>query len=85
MMSVILGIGALVTGYYGMNIPRLATMLMHGAVSICRRLVKTGIAYSRHSDLRVADQPEISKANPVSPTLLHQPFADLNECIVFYF
>jgi hypothetical protein len=34
MMSVILGIGALVTGYYGMNIPHLETVLTHGAVSI---------------------------------------------------
>jgi hypothetical protein len=34
MMSVILGIGALVTGYYGMNIPHLATVLTHGALSI---------------------------------------------------
>lgn len=34
MMSVILGIGALVTGYYGMNIPHLATVLTHNGISI---------------------------------------------------
>jgi len=33
MMSVILGIGVLVTGYLGMNIPHLATLLQNGAVS----------------------------------------------------
>lgn len=34
MMSVILGIGALVTGYFGMNIPSLETLLQNGALSI---------------------------------------------------
>lgn len=34
MMSVILGIGALVTGYYGMNIPHLATLLQNDATSV---------------------------------------------------
>jgi hypothetical protein len=34
MMSVILGIGALVTGYYGMNIPHLATLLQNGGTSL---------------------------------------------------
>jgi hypothetical protein len=34
MMSVILGVGALVTGYYGMNIPHLATLLQNGAASV---------------------------------------------------
>jgi len=34
MMSVILGIGALVTGYHGMNIPHLATLLQRNALSI---------------------------------------------------
>ena len=34
MMSVILGVGALVTGYYGMNIPHLATWLQNGGVSL---------------------------------------------------
>lgn len=33
MLSVILGIGALVTGYYGMNIPHLETMVHRDAVS----------------------------------------------------
>jgi hypothetical protein len=30
----ILGIGALVTGYYGMNIPHLATILNDGRISV---------------------------------------------------
>jgi hypothetical protein len=34
MMSVILGIGALVTGYFGMNIPHLETILHSNAVSL---------------------------------------------------
>ncbi len=34
MMSVILGIGALITGYYGMNIPHLATLLQRNSLSI---------------------------------------------------
>jgi CorA-like Mg2+ transporter protein len=34
MMSMILGIGALITGYYGMNIPHLATALQNGRFSI---------------------------------------------------
>jgi hypothetical protein len=34
MMSVILGVGALVTGYYGMNIPHLATLLQNGKTSV---------------------------------------------------
>jgi CorA-like Mg2+ transporter protein len=34
MMSVILGVGALVTGYYGMNIPHLATLLENHRVSL---------------------------------------------------
>jgi CorA-like Mg2+ transporter protein len=33
LLSMILGIGALVTGYYGMNIPHLATILNNGTIS----------------------------------------------------
>ncbi|HEY1950832.1 MAG TPA: CorA family divalent cation transporter [Bryobacteraceae bacterium] len=34
LLSMILGIGALVTGYYGMNIPHLATILNDGRISV---------------------------------------------------
>lgn len=41
-MSVLLGIGVLVTGYYGMNIPRLETVLHNDRISL-RSLVLTSI------------------------------------------
>ena len=44
MMSVILGIGALVTGYFGMNIPHLATLLQNGRASIWSLLLTSLMA-----------------------------------------
>ena len=44
MMSVVLGIGALVTGYYGMNIPHLATLLQNGATSVWSLVVTSLMA-----------------------------------------
>jgi hypothetical protein len=82
MMSVVLGIGALVTGYFGMNIPHLATMLQNGIASFWT-LVLTSlmtlvslwfifyVVGSNWADYRASILPHVFR-KPLSPKNLRQ-------------
>ncbi len=82
MMSVILGIGALVTGYFGMNIPHLATLLQSGVASFWT-LVLTSlmtlvslwfifyVVGSNWADYRASILPHVFR-KPLSPKNLRQ-------------